>query len=356
MSQADVIIPCYKYGRYLPGCVASVLGQRDVDVRVLVIDDASPDDSAAVAARLAAQDRRIELRRHFTNRGHIETYNEGLDWADGEFVLLISADDLLAPGALARAVRLMEAHPEVGLTYGREIVFGDDAADRTYGTHETYETNRTNGTDGTHPTDLTDCPAHVYTGAEFLEVCCRTGSNPVATPTAIARTAVQKRVGGYRGDLPHTADLEMWLRFAAQGSVAAIDAEQAFKRVHGQNMQTQWFGTAIKDLEQRWRAFESFFGSVDGRVVDVRQLRAAAVRSLADEAFWTASRAIDEGDPRICRELLAFAVDVDPTVRSRPAWSRLRWKRRIGPRVWSVVRPWVERLRERRSTRAAQGA
>ena len=79
---------------------------------MLIIDDASPDDSAAVAARLAAADQRIEVRVHELNRGHIATYNEGLlEWAEGDYCVLISADDLLTPGSLARATAVLEAHP-----------------------------------------------------------------------------------------------------------------------------------------------------------------------------------------------------------------------------------------------------
>ena len=77
MSRVDVIVPCYNYGRFLRECVESVLGQP-VDVRVLIIDDASTDDTPEVAAALAAEDARVEFRRHAVNRGHIATYNEGL--------------------------------------------------------------------------------------------------------------------------------------------------------------------------------------------------------------------------------------------------------------------------------------
>ncbi len=120
MSRVGVIVPCYKYAHFLRECVESALAQP-VDVRVLIIDDASPDNTAEVAAGLAAQDERVEFRRHTVNQGHIATYNEGLDWGTGDYMLLLSADDLLTPGALSRAVRLMDAHPEVGFTYGRAI-------------------------------------------------------------------------------------------------------------------------------------------------------------------------------------------------------------------------------------------
>ena len=123
MSRVDVIVPCYKYARFLRECVESVLSQSLTDVRVLIIDDASPDHTPEVAARLAARDKRVEYRRHAVNQGHIATYNEGLDWAEGDYTLLLSADDLLTPGALSRAARLMDAHPEVGFVYGRAILF-----------------------------------------------------------------------------------------------------------------------------------------------------------------------------------------------------------------------------------------
>src|SRR3954469_9924498 len=45
MNSVAVVVPCYRYGQFLEDSVGSVLSQRGVDVRVLIIDDASPDDS-----------------------------------------------------------------------------------------------------------------------------------------------------------------------------------------------------------------------------------------------------------------------------------------------------------------------
>src|SRR5262245_6959171 len=130
MKRVDVIVPCYNYGRYLNECVRSILSQEGVDVRVLIIDDASPDDSAEVAARLAAADSRVEARRHATNQGHIATYNEGLEWGTADYTLLLAADDMLTPGSLPRSVRPLEAHPEVGFTHGRTVKTSDPERDR----------------------------------------------------------------------------------------------------------------------------------------------------------------------------------------------------------------------------------
>src|SRR5262245_15754536 len=128
MNRVDVIVPSYKYGHYLPGCLNSVLGQEGVELRVLVIDDASPDSTADVARAFAARDSRVELLQHARNKGAVATFNDGLDWARNEYTLLISADDMLTPGALARAVAVLDAHPDVGFASGAQILFQDHDA------------------------------------------------------------------------------------------------------------------------------------------------------------------------------------------------------------------------------------
>src|SRR5262245_3553031 len=104
MSSVDVVIPCYQYGRFLRECVSSVLTQGVSHIRVLIIDNASTDGSAEIARQLAAEDSRIEVAAHSHNVGPTASYNEGIDWASAEYFVLLDADDLLAPGCLARAL------------------------------------------------------------------------------------------------------------------------------------------------------------------------------------------------------------------------------------------------------------
>ena len=95
------MIPCYNYGRYLNDCVESVLSQLGVEVRVLIIDDASTDSTPQIASAFAARDQRVEFHRHDRNLGHIATYNEGLSLADSTYSVLLDADDMLTPGCLS---------------------------------------------------------------------------------------------------------------------------------------------------------------------------------------------------------------------------------------------------------------
>ena len=329
MSRVDVVIPCYKYAHFLPGCVESVLSQKGVDVRALIIDDCSPDNTEEVARGLAAADTRVEYRRHAVNQGHIATYNEGLlGWASAEYSLLLSADDMLIPGALARAVGLMDDHPAVGLTYGREIRTGRPR----FGAHVPPER----------------CGWRILRGVEFIELSCREADNIVPTPSAVVRTRVQQAIGGYRAELPHSGDMEMWLRFAVHSAVGVIDAEQAYYRVHGQNMCRGYAG--MNDLLAKRAAFETLFREYGDRIpeADRARLRDLAARRLAEMSFWTASRRFEAGDDAGCQERLDFALRVYPGLQSRPEWSRLARKRMVGRRIWCLVAPLVRRLRRPR--------
>jgi glycosyltransferase involved in cell wall biosynthesis len=98
MTRVDVAIPCYNYGKYLEYCVGTILSQRDVDVRVLIIDDCSPDDTARVAERLVASDSRVSYTKNERNLGLVGTANRGvIEWATAPYTLLLSADDALTP-------------------------------------------------------------------------------------------------------------------------------------------------------------------------------------------------------------------------------------------------------------------
>src|SRR4051812_1711801 len=162
MTRVDVIVPCYNYGHLLEECVQSVLSQDDVDVRVMIMDDASPDATEAIGRRLAI-DPRVEYRRHHTNRGHIATYNEALAEVTGDYCMILSADDVLTPGALSRATRVMDRHPEVGLAYGRDITFRHSPP---YGTAH----------GGRH------CSYRIAGYSAFLEHSCRTGHTSIQAP------------------------------------------------------------------------------------------------------------------------------------------------------------------------------
>ena len=131
-----------------------------------------------------------------------------------------------------------------------------------------------------------------------------------------------KVTGGYRADLPHTADMELWFRLALKAPVGNLLAIQAYKRMHDENMQYQYVERTIGDLQQRQAAFDALFREHGCELSDLGRLQRLASRSLSLEAFWAASEAFDRADLDVSRKLLDFALATDPELRSRPEWTR----------------------------------
>ncbi len=300
-----VVIPCYNYGHYVPFAVGSVLDQPGVDTEVILIDDASPDGSGEVVRRLAAADERIHPILHSQNRGHIATYNEGLAQARGDYVVLLSADDALPPGALGRAAALLDAHPAVGFAYGHPVVFADDPPPVRAGVR--------NWT--------------IWPGREWVELLCRSGRGRIINPEVVMRTSVQHAIGGYDPDLPHSGDFEMWLRAAAISDVGRVNGSvQGFYRAHPDSMQRTTYAGHVIDLEGRLAAFEKLLVGPAAPIAGGAELFARAQQALARSALAYARSAYDHGraDAEPVAEYLAFAARVWPAARETRQWRALQ--------------------------------
>jgi glycosyltransferase involved in cell wall biosynthesis len=113
---ATIVVPSYNYGRYLGECLDSIFGQTVSDFEVIVIDDASTDDTEEVLAK--RDDPRLRVITHRANEGLIATLNEGLGAARGRYVARIDADDKYRPYFLEETISTLEARPSIGLLYG----------------------------------------------------------------------------------------------------------------------------------------------------------------------------------------------------------------------------------------------
>lgn len=298
----SVVVPCHNYSEYLPDAVTSALDQDDLDVDVLVVDDASTDGSLELARALAAADSRIEVLSHEENTGHIRTYNDGLAKASGGYVVLLSADDVLPRNALTRAVALMEHHPSVGLVYGYAKSFVG------------------------RPEPVPDVTRSwsVWPGRQWLRRAARTGRNFLVSPEAVMRREALFDTDLYDVRLPHSGDFDMWLRTAARWDVGRVNGPvQAHYRVHDANMHLTSYGGWLTDLQARRLTFDILFDERAADLPEVTRLRPVAARALVREALHRARLAAGDPDSRQVAEYLTFAEDVSPgvtrTIRSRGA-------------------------------------
>lgn len=306
-ATVSVVVTCYNYAEYLPAAVASAVGQRDVEVEVVIVDDASSDRSLEVARELERRHAAVTVIANPRNLGAPEAFNAGLDAATGEYLVRLDADDLLTPGSLARSVAVMQALPSVGLVYGRPLHFSEDRL----------------------PAARDDARAWtVWRGRDWLAHRCADGTNVITSPEVMTRRRLLADLGGMR-PLAHTHDMELWLRLSAHADVAYIrGADQAWHREHPASLSRR-ADPPLVILAEIDAAFSELFAALGPSYPRSIALRAAAARGVAQQAVAHARSHADRGrSPGLVDELLAFARATDPALASTASYRRFERRRR----------------------------
>lgn len=121
--RTSVIVTCYNLAHVLTRAVDSVLNQEDKDAEVVIVDDASPDDTQSVAKRLVAgAGGRVRLVTNPHNLYLAGSLDAGVQAAAGRYIVPLDADNELAPGALRTLARALETDPDVDIAYGSMTV------------------------------------------------------------------------------------------------------------------------------------------------------------------------------------------------------------------------------------------
>ena len=102
MPRVTVVMAVYNAAQFLREAIASVLSQTYTDFELIVVDDASTDDSSAILR--SYNDPRIRIIRHQTNLGASLSRNDALAAARGELIAIMDADDVCAPTRIERHV------------------------------------------------------------------------------------------------------------------------------------------------------------------------------------------------------------------------------------------------------------
>ena len=204
----SVIMPVHNGAEWLADAVASVRAQDFGDFEFLIVDDGSDDGTAAILSSFAAGDRRIRLLRQ-APQGIVAALNKAIAAARAPYLARLDADDRAKPGRLSKQLAFMQAHAEIGLlgTFAELI----DAAGNILG----------------RLAPLTD-------HAGLAQVLSRT--NPFIHSSVMLRTALARRLGGYRAAFRAAEDYDLWLRMAEAGHIANLADDLTQYRRHDSNL------------------------------------------------------------------------------------------------------------------------
>lgn len=124
MEKVSIIVPCYKQAQYLSDALDSVLAQTYQDWECIVVNDGSTDNVDEIIKPYMEQDARIKYIKQ-ENQGVAVARNNGIQNADGKYILPLDADDKLAPSFVEKAVLYIESHDKCKLVYCNTELFGE---------------------------------------------------------------------------------------------------------------------------------------------------------------------------------------------------------------------------------------
>jgi GT2 family glycosyltransferase len=233
----SVIVPTYDRAQIVRLAIDSVVGQTYSNVEVVVVDDGSRDNTRQVIESYGAPVRYV----HQANAGVSAARNRGIAHARGEFIALLDSDDQFLPWKLEAQVRVLRAHPEVGMVWTDMAAVNErgDVLDAKY-LRTFYDAHALARLEDVcrhagplrsawpgAPADVAAAP--VYTGDIFSQMLL---GNLVHTSTVVIRRDRLRLTGGFDTSLKHSGeDYEFHVRTCSHGPVALIDASSLLYRV-----------------------------------------------------------------------------------------------------------------------------
>lgn len=207
-SLVSIVLPTYNGSQYLGQAVQSCLDQTYTNWELIIVDDASTDNTPGLIAQFSAADGRIRSVRHNTNRKLPAALNTGFSLAQGEYLTWTSDDNCYRPNALAEMVAFLETRPEVDIVYTDYTVIDESGE-----------------------------PVRLVRVSSLEELVNR---NCIG-PCFLYRRAVHDALGGYAEDLYLAEDYDFWLRASIWFRFEALHKDLYLYRHHSTSL-TAWQG------------------------------------------------------------------------------------------------------------------
>ena len=202
-SSVSVVVPVYNGGKHLRQCLASILAQTRPLLEIIVMDDASTDDTADVARAFGEA---ISYVRQPENRGQFRNVEDGIALARGEYVAVFHADDVYDATIVAEEAALLDADQSVGLVFALDRFI--DGEGREYGKLAIPLALRRSGP---------------FEFARLINAVLEYKNVFMPTPSAMARTSLYREVGAFTTEFGSAGDLDMWLRLARRTRIAVLE-------------------------------------------------------------------------------------------------------------------------------------
>ncbi|MFC1767481.1 glycosyltransferase family 2 protein [Candidatus Margulisiibacteriota bacterium] len=184
----SIIMTNYNYAHYIEEALGAILCQSYRPLEVIVVDDASTDNSVEIIKGFMKRYSNIHLICNDTNMGGLCSFKKGLDVAVGDYIYTAGSDDKVLPGFFEKSMDILEKYPQAGLCCaGTHIISGKGISE------------------GEVQPGFSNVPSY-FSPAEAVKLVMSEAFTPILPHTAILKRSTFDEAGGYREDLKWTCD------------------------------------------------------------------------------------------------------------------------------------------------------
>jgi glycosyltransferase involved in cell wall biosynthesis len=229
MPKLSICIPVYNGADFIRESIDSVLSQDFQDFELVLVDNQSTDDTLSIIR--SYEDDRIKTFINDSNIGMVPNWNKTLEYALGEYIKVLPADDFIYPGCLAKQVRILDEDKEkrISLVSGRRNII-DEKGKLILNRGFTKREKQINGFKAIHKN-------------------VRSGGNIIGEGGAVMfRKEILKRTGVFRSDIFYVLDIDLWYRILLYGDLYALSDTVSSFRVSKRSESVQVVNKQRKDL------------------------------------------------------------------------------------------------------------
>lgn len=243
-SRVDIIVPVYNGERFLAETL-SAIGYSDYPlVTITVVDDGSTDSSGTIAEAFMEESRHPVRIIRQSNAGEAAAVNAGVEKSHGDFLMVVSADDIIEPDLVRRGVELLEVEANCVVAYPDWDVIDEDGKHLSPGHCVDYSEERL-----------------------YRDLICVPG------PGALFRRSALNGKPARDAHYPLMSDFGMWLRLGLEGEFGRIPEVKASWRSHASNTSRNMSGTTFAN--QQVALVDDFFSRREVRSISKKYRRSS---------------------------------------------------------------------------------
>jgi glycosyltransferase involved in cell wall biosynthesis len=208
----SICIPSFNAAGFIRESILSVFDQDYKNIELIIIDDASSDETASIVAELISDAHiPVVFDVNSSNLGLAGNWNKTLELASGKYIKVLPSDDKISVNCISKSVEAMESHGEAVIAFSPRVVIDRESVEKL---------------------QIDFFSEGIVSAKKLIYSSMLFGTNLIGEPGAVLfKSEVVRKIGGFDGSLPYVIDLDYWVRLLQYGSGYKLLGSKAYFRI-----------------------------------------------------------------------------------------------------------------------------